>query len=91
MENNTFTGLIGTAISATGMAFSASEIQAIISAVVTVLGFIFGVVIPWVMKLVSKIREAKKDGHISSEETDDIISTIEQASKDISDNLPKDK
>lgn len=91
MENNTITGLVGTAISATGMAISASEIQAIISAVVTVLGFIFGVVIPWVMKLVSKIREAKKDGHISSEETDDIISTIEQASKDISDNLPKGK
>lgn len=91
MENNTFTGLIGTAISAAGVAISATDVQAIISAVVTVLGFIFGVVIPWVMKLITKIREAKRDGHISSEETDDIISTIEQASKDISDNLPKGK
>ena len=91
MDNNTFTGLIGTAISAAGMAISATDVQAIISAVVTVLGFIFGVVIPWVLKLVSKIREAKKDGHISSEEADDLISSIEQAAKDISENLPKDK
>ena len=90
-NDNSIVGLIGTAVSAAGMAISATDVQAVISAVVTVLGFIFGVVIPWILKLVSKVREAKKDGHISSEEADDLISTMEQASKDISENLPKDK
>ena len=90
-NDNTIAGLIGTALSAVGMAISASDIQAIISTIVTVLGFILGVVIPWILKLVSKIKEAKKDGHISSEETDDLISSFEEAAKDISEKLPKDK
>ena len=90
-KDNVLNGIIGTAISLTGTAISATEVQAIISSVITVLGFIFGVLLPWIIKLVTKINEAKKDGIISKEEVDDIIKTAKEASEDIKEHLPKEK
>lgn len=87
----TICGIAGTALSAIGVSISVTELQAIISIIVTVLGFLLGVVLPWVIKIVKKVREAKKDGVITEEEKDDIINTIGEAGKDIKDHLPKDK
>ena len=84
-------GIAGTALSAVGASISVTELQAIISIIVTVAGFLLGVVLPWVIKLIQKIREAKKDGVITDEEKDDIIHTIGEAGKDINEHLPKDK
>ena len=82
-------GILGTVVSITGTAMSATEVQAIISSIITVLGFIFGVIVPSICRIVKKVRDAKKDGKITREETDDIIKTIDEASKEIVDNLPK--
>lgn len=87
----TIMGIAGTALSAIGASISVTELQAIISIIVTVAGFLLGVVLPWVIKLIKKIREAKKDGVITEEEKDDIINTIGEAGEDISSHLPKDK
>ena len=84
-------GIAGTALSAVGASISVTELQAIISIIVTVAGFLLGVVLPWVIKLIKKVREAKKDGVITEEEKDDIIHTIGEAGKDINEHLPKDK
>ena len=65
-------GIIGTAVSATGAGLSVTEVQAIVSIVVTVAGFIISVLIPLIMKLAHKIKEAKKDGVITKEEKQDI-------------------
>ena len=91
IKETTALGIAGTVVSAVGASISVTELQAIISIIVTVAGFLLGVVLPWVIKLIQKVREAKKDGVITEEEKDDIINTIGEASKDINEHLPKDK
>ena len=68
-------GVIGTAVSMAGTGMSVTELQAIISMIVTILGFIISVLIPLGIKIVNKIKAAKADGKIDKEEMEDIIST----------------
>ena len=89
----TICGIAGTALSAIGASISVTELQAIISIIVTVAGFLLGVVLPWIIKLVKQIRKAKEDGKITKEEADEIIDTIGEAGKEIKeglDNLTKE-
>ena len=74
-DDKIMVGLLGTSISAVGAGLSVTELQAIISIIVTIAGFIISVLIPLVIKLVNKIKEAKKDGKVDKEEMEDIIST----------------
>ena len=71
-------GVVGTAVSAAGTGLAISDVQAIISIVITIAGFIISVLIPLIMKLIHKIKEAKKDGKLSKEELDDITSTVKE-------------
>lgn len=71
-------GVVGTAISAAGTGLAISEIQAIISIVITIAGFIISVLIPLIMKLIHKIKVAREDGKLTKEEVDDIASTIKE-------------
>ena len=71
-------GVVGTAVSAAGTGLAMSDIQAIISIIITIAGFIISVLIPLIMKLIHKIKEAKKDGKLSKEELDDITSTVKE-------------
>ena len=68
-------GIFGTAISAAGAGLSVNELQAIISIIVTIAGFIISVLIPLCIKLSNKIKAARADGKIDKEEMKDIIST----------------
>ena len=68
-------GLCGTAISATGASLSVGEIQSIVSILITILGFVISVLIPLGIRLIKKLKEAKKDGVITKEEIIDIAST----------------
>lgn len=68
-------GIIGTAVSATGAGLSVTELQAIISIIVTIAGFVISVLIPLIIKLVKKIKAAREDGKIDKEEMEDIVST----------------
>ena len=74
-EDKILVGILGTSISAVGAGMSVTELQAIISMIVTVAGFIISVLIPLCVKLYHKIKEAKKDGKIDKEEMKDIMST----------------
>ena len=74
-EDKIMIGILGTSVSAVGAGLSVTELQAIISIIVTIAGFIISVLIPLVIKLVNKIKEAKKDGKVDKEEMEDIIST----------------
>lgn len=71
-------GVLGTAVSATGAGLSVTELQAIISIIVTVAGFVISVLIPLIIKLYKKIKAAKEDGKITKEEVDDIASTVKE-------------
>ena len=60
MDDKLLFGLTGTAVSAAGAGLSVTEIQAIVSIVVTVLGFIISVFVPLCIKLYQKIKDVKK-------------------------------
>lgn len=68
-------GITGTTISAIGVSISVTELQAIVSIIITVAGFLISVFIPLVIKLINKIRKAKEDGVITKEELEDIVNT----------------
>lgn len=74
-DDNLTVGLFGTALSATGAGLSVNELQAIISMIVTIVGFIISVLIPLGVKLVHKIKAARADGKVDKEEMKDILST----------------
>lgn len=75
MDDKVMYGIIGTAVGATGAGLSVTELQAIISIIVTIAGFVISVLIPLIIKLVKKIKAAKEDGVITKEEMEDIAST----------------
>ena len=74
-DDNLYVGLVGTAISATGASLSVTDLQAIISIIVTIAGFVISVLIPLGIKLVNKIKAARSDGKVDKEEMKDILST----------------
>ena len=75
MDDKVLYGLTGTVLSGVGTSLSVTELQAIISIVVTIAGFLISVVIPLIIKLAKKIKKAKEDGKITKEEISDIAST----------------
>ena len=77
-EDRLLCGVVGTAVSAAGTGLAMSDVQAIISIIITIAGFIISVLIPLIMKLIHKIKEARKDGKLSKEELDDITSTVKE-------------
>lgn len=92
MDDKLLFGLTGTAVSAAGAGLSVTEIQAIVSIVVTVLGFIISVFVPLCIKLYQKIKKAKEDGKIDEEEMKDIVETgkeIVDKTKDVIDDIKK--
>lgn len=76
-------GITGTIISASGIGLSVDEVQSIISIIVTIAGFVLGVLLPTVIKIVTKIKEAKADGLITKEEKEEIKNEIKQGIEDI--------
>ena len=71
-------GVVGTAVSAAGTGLAINEVQAIVSIVITIAGFIISVLIPLIMKLIHKIKAARQDGKLTKEEVDDIASTVKE-------------
>ena len=74
-EDNLHVGIAGTIVSAAGASLSVTDLQAIISIIVTVAGFVISVLIPLLLKLAAKIKKAKEDGKVDKEEMKDILST----------------
>lgn len=94
-EDKIFMGILGTSISAVGAGLSVTDLQAIISIIVTVLGFIISVLIPLIIKIIKKIKKARADGVITKEEVEDIASTakeiVDESSKLIEEVSQKEK
>lgn len=84
-EDKLVYGIVGTAVSAAGTSLAISDAQAIISIVITIAGFIISVVIPFILKIVNKIKEAKADGKITEDEAKDIMNTVIEDGKEVLD------
>lgn len=80
-------GLIGTAVSATGAGMSVTELQAIISIIVTVAGFIISVLVPLIIKFIKWYKKAKEDGKIDKKEMEELEQIVSQGSKEIKDGV----
>lgn len=91
MKNDYLLGLIGTGVGAVGTSLSVTEVQAIVSIIVTVLGFLISVVIPYAVKIILKIKKAKQDGVITKEEIDDITSDLQEGAKKTEEFIEKNK
>ena len=91
MKNDYLLGLIGTGVGAVGTSLSVTEVQAIVSIIVTVLGFLISVVIPYGVKIILKIKKAKQDGVITQEEIDDITSDLQEGAKKTEEFIEKNK
>lgn len=78
MDDKVICGIFGTMVGAAGASISVTELQAIISIIVTITGFIISVVIPLIIKIVKQIKAAKKDGKITVEEVEEISSTAKE-------------
>ena len=74
-DDNLYIGIAGTMVSAAGAGLSVTDLQAIISIIITVAGFVISVLIPLLLKLAAKIKQAKEDGKIDKKEMKDILST----------------
>lgn len=83
MTDKTLFGLIGTGVGAVGAGLSVNELQAIISIVVTILGFLISVAIPWIIKLVKWWKKSKKDGEIDEKELEELEGIIKEGSDEI--------
>lgn len=71
-------GIVGTAVSAAGASMSVNDIQAIVSIIITIAGFIISVLVPLGIKLYKKIKKALEDKKITKEEAEDIIDTVQE-------------
>ena len=80
-EDQIAAGVLGTAVSAVGAGLSVTDLQAIISIIVTIAGFIISVLIPLCVKLYNKIKHAKEDGKIDKEEMEDIVPNRKETKK----------
>lgn len=76
-------GVTGTAVSAVGAGMSVTEVQAIVSIVITVIGFVISVLVPTIVKIANKIKKAKEDGVVTEEEKKEIKEEIEAGSKKV--------
>jgi hypothetical protein len=83
INETTVCGAVGTAVGAFGASLSVTEIQAIVSIIITVLGFVISVLIPLVIKIVKWYKNAKKDGNIDKEELDDLQQIVQDGAKDV--------
>ena len=83
MTDKTLFGLIGTGVGAVGAGLSVTELQAIISIVVTILGFLISVALPWLIKLIKWYKKSKKDGKIDENELEELEGIIKEGSEEI--------
>ena len=82
-------GIVGTAVSATGASLSATELQAIVSIIITILGFVISVLIPLGIKFVKWLRKAKADGKIDDQELDELGQIVNEGKEGLT-QLQKD-
>lgn len=71
-------GIVGTAVGAVGAGLSITEVQAIVSIIITVAGFVISVLVPLGIKLYKKIKKALEDKKITKEEAADILDTVDE-------------
>ena len=71
-------GATGTAVSAAGFALSVTQLQGILSLIATALGLVITIVTSIIIPVAKKIKQAKEDGKITIDETEEIIKELKE-------------
>ena len=74
---------LGTFVSALGATMSINEVQALISIIVTIIGFLITLTTSVIIPLIKNIKNAKKDGKITNKELDKISDDLKKGLKEI--------
>ena len=82
-ETSLVCGIVGTSVGAVGASMSVNEIQAIISIIITILGFFISIVVPAIVRVVMKIKKAKEDGVVTNEEKKEIMQEVINSGNEI--------
>lgn len=88
MRNEFIGGSIGTALSAIGTGLQTNDVLQTISLVITIIG---GLITFIIVPLVNWYKNAKKDGHIDSDEIEDLTKEITHGLNEIGDALDEHK
>lgn len=86
-------GLTGSVISLLGLNYSMSELDSLISIICSVIGLMLAVIsfaVPRVIKLVKKIRKAREDGKITSDELDEIGQDVTELADGLNELISKE-
>lgn len=89
MTDKVLYGVVGTIVSATGASLSVTELQAIVSIVITIAGFLISVVIPLIIKFIKWYRKSKEDGKIDDKELDELNQIVNEGKEGLT-QLQKD-
>lgn len=85
INETTVYGVIGTTVGALGASLSVTEVQAIVSIIITVLGFVISVLVPLGIRIYKWYKKAKEDGKIDKEEVDELEQIIKDGSEEVKD------
>ena len=83
INETTVCGVIGTTVGAVGAGLSVTEVQAIVSIIITVLGFIISVLVPLGIRIYKWYKKAKEDGKIDKEEVEELQQIVQDGAKDV--------
>lgn len=87
IRNELIGGSIGTALSAIGTGLQTNDVLQTISLVITIIGGLITFIVP----IVNWYKNAKKDGHIDSEEIEELTKDISKGLNEIGDALDEHK
>lgn len=88
MRNELIGGSIGTALSAIGTGLQTNDVLQTISLVITIIG---GLITFIIVPIFNWYKNAKKDGHIDSEEIEELTKGISKGLNEIGDALDEHK
>ena len=91
INETTVCGVIGTSVGAIGAGLSVTEVQAIVSIIITVLGFIISVLVPLGIRIYKWYKKAKEDGKIDKEEVEELQQIVSDGAKDIKEGVEEIK
>ena len=83
INETTVCGVIGTTVGAVGAGLSVTEVQAIVSIIITVLGFIISVLVPLGIRIYKWYKKAKEDGKIDKEELQEGLNIVQNGLNEI--------
>ena len=88
MNDSTYIcGAVGATVGSVGVATSITETQAVVSMVITILGFVISVLIPLGIRIYNWYKKSKADGKIDKEEVEELKDIVKDGKDKVEDGI----